>query len=204
MSSRARSMLRLECCNATTLLQRICHMIKRVTIENFADAAQIHALAGAFVSRGLELQCKPVHAITLARRRRSVIEHMPKMAAASATMDLGAHHAQASVCACRHGAPDRRVETWPSGSALKLRIGPEQGKIATRTDERTTALFVVERTATRRLGSFLAEHGITLRPQQGAPLRVAMGNFKANGGECRRRLSEAEHKGSPDKGPDAS
>ena len=119
-------------------------------------------------------------------------------------MDLSAHHAQASVCACRHGAADGRVETWPAGSALKLRIGPEQGKIAARTRVRTTALFAVERTATRRLGGFLAEHRITLRPQQGAPLRVAMGNFKANGGECRRRLSEAEHKGSPDKGPDAS
>ena len=80
---------------------------------------------------------------------------MAEMSAASAAMDLSSRHAETPIDMGPHGTANRRVEAWPAGTALELRVGSEQGEVASGTDKGTAALFMVERAAAGRFGCCL-------------------------------------------------
>src|SRR6185369_9448108 len=56
------------------------------------------------------------------------------------------------------GARDISEERRPAGAALVLHLGREDGQAAAGADEDPGALFIVQGTAARALGAFLAQH----------------------------------------------
>src|SRR4051794_11146109 len=109
------------------------------------------APSGLQSSIRFEIHRHAIDAVALMRRRRTVGEDVSEMAAATAAMHLGAHHAVAAV----RGRLDRTrlgiVEARPPGPALEFALGDEQLLPATRAGECAGALLVIQRTASRRL-----------------------------------------------------
>src|SRR3954470_1476853 len=126
----------------------------------------------------LEVHGHAVDAIAQMRRRRTVLEHVPQMAAAAAAMHLGADHAVAAVGRAFDRARDRIVEARPAGAALELLLRCEQLLSAPRAGERAGAFLVVERTGAGTLGAVAAQDVVLLGGEQLAPLLVTVGDRK--------------------------
>src|SRR4029077_4897516 len=90
--------------------------------------------------------------------RRAVVEHMAEMAAATAAMHLGTHHAVGTVLRGFDRTGFRIVEARPAGAAFEFLLRDEQLLAAARAGEGAGALLVIERTASRRLGAVPAHH----------------------------------------------
>src|ERR1700720_1249376 len=101
---------------------------------------------------GLEVHGHAVDAIAQIRRRGPVVEHVAEMAAATAAMHLGAHHAIASIARGFDRALDRVVEARPTRAALEFLLRYEQRLAAAGARERARAFLVVERAAAGRFG----------------------------------------------------
>src|SRR3954447_16241080 len=91
----------------------------------------------------LKIERHAVDAIALMRRRGTVGEDMPEMAAAAAAMHLDARHAQGPVLGGLHRSRLRIVEAWPTGAALKFPFRSEQRLSATGARECAGALLVI-------------------------------------------------------------
>src|SRR6516225_10658920 len=127
---------------------------------------------------GLEVHGHAVDAIAQMRRRGPVVEHVAEMAAATAAMHLGAHHAIASIGRAFDRTLDRVVEARPTRAALEFLLRYEQRLAAAGAGERARALLVVERAAAGRFGPVSAQHLVLLAREQTAPLLVRVGDCK--------------------------
>src|SRR5579863_6904182 len=83
---------------------------------------------------------------------------MALVAVAACAAGLDAHHAVARIA---DGADvrlvDRRVETWPAGAALELRLGAEQRQAAEPAAIDAIRLVVEQAAAEGRLGAVMQE-----------------------------------------------
>src|SRR5215470_14646513 len=104
----------------------------------------------------LEIHRNPVDAVTQMRRRRAVVEHMAEMTAAPAAVDFGAGHAVAPVGRGFDRALHGIVEARPAGAAIEFLLRHEQWLTAPRALEGAVAFFIIECTASGRLGAVLA------------------------------------------------
>jgi hypothetical protein len=75
---------------------------------------------------GMKIERDAVHAIALPGWRRAVVEDMAEMTAAAAAVDLGAGHEKAAVGLGFDRTIERRLEAWPSGSAVELGVRGEK------------------------------------------------------------------------------
>src|ERR1700683_1823658 len=108
------------------------------------------------------------------RRRRPVLEHMTKMAAAPAAMHFGPRHPVAVVDR-RLDLPGLRiVEARPSRSALEFLLRGEQRLLTCGAEERARPFFVIKRTTAGRLGAVRAHDAELLRREELAPLCVGV------------------------------
>src|SRR4051812_23332066 len=82
-----------------------------------------------------ELQGDAVVAVTLAGRRRTVVEDVALVAAAAHAVVLGARDEHLVVGLHRDRPGQRRPEARPAGAALELRVRGEQRQFAAGTDE---------------------------------------------------------------------
>jgi len=100
---------------------------------------------------------------------------MPQVRVAGATQDLGTGHAQAVVL---HGAyavsVAGRDKAGPASAGIELRIGAEQGRVATDAAVGAAVMAVVILAAAHRLGAFLPAHGVLLRADLLPPLRLRL------------------------------
>src|SRR5262249_18405645 len=96
------------------------------------------------------------------------------MAAATAAMHLGAHHAKAAVGRRLDRACDGIIEARPAGATLELLLRYEQRLPATGADECAMALLIIERAASRRFGAVTPHHVVLLRREQAPPCLVGM------------------------------
>jgi Zn-finger nucleic acid-binding protein len=127
---------------------------------------------------GLELQRDAVDAVAQASRRRAIGEHVPKVAAAAAAVDLGAHHEVGAVLGRADRALERREEARPAGAALELAVRHEERLTAGHALERARALLLEQRAGARALGPVLAQHLVLLGCQLRAPFCVGFGDRK--------------------------
>src|SRR5262249_27803829 len=119
---------------------------------------------------------------------------MAEMAAAPTAVHFGADHAVALVgrgfdCAL-HGI----IEARPAGAALEFPLRNEQRLIAAGAHEGARALLIIERAASRRLGTMAAHHLILLRREQTAPFLVRMGDSILLGVHDRSCLPIVHHR----------
>src|SRR5262249_32411969 len=96
------------------------------------------------------------------------------MAAATAAMHLGAHHAEAAVGRRLDRAFDGIVEARPAGATLELLLRSEQRLPATGADECAMALLIIERAASRPFGPLPPHHVLWLRCARPPPSLVGM------------------------------
>src|SRR4051794_895722 len=79
----------------------------------------------------LELQRDAVQTVTQSGRRRTIIEHVTEMRAATRAENFIALHAETVVFHRRDDSGDKRFgETGPAGAGFELRIAREQRRIA--------------------------------------------------------------------------
>ena len=136
---------------------------------------------------GLEIQRDPIDAITQAGRGRAVRKHVAQMSSAPAAVDLFAHHSEAAIPRAFERALDRCKETRPTGAALELPIGHEQGLAAGGAFERSLAMLVQQGAGTRPLRSVAAKDRILVRSQNPAPLFIGFRHwipFLSHGSPC--------------------
>src|SRR5262245_41872586 len=127
---------------------------------------------------GLKVHGHAVDAIAQIRRRGPIVEHVAEMAAATAAMHLGAHHAIASIGRGFDRALDWVVEARPTRAALEFLLRDEQWLAAAGAGECARAFLVVERAAAGSFGPVSAQHLVLLGREQTAPLRIGMGDRK--------------------------
>src|SRR5690242_2379921 len=95
------------------------------------------------LSRRLELQSHPVDAVAESRGPGAVFEDVALMAAATAAMDFGPHHAVRVVAKCPYGlVADWLPEAGPAGAAFIFGAGVEQVLIAPGAGEDAPALLL--------------------------------------------------------------
>src|SRR5438067_332171 len=99
--------------------------------------------------RSDEAQRDAVIAPALTRRRRSVVEHVPLMAAAAHAMVFVALDDDLVVFLVRQMAGNTGEEARPARSAVVFHTRGEERQAAAGAHENTGALFVVQRTAAR-------------------------------------------------------
>jgi hypothetical protein len=88
---------------------------------------QIEETLQAAAQLGDKIQDNGVHAISLAGRRRAVIEHVPEMALATAAEYFDAVQAVGSIrFVTDAGGSGRFKETWPSAVAREFGVGSEE------------------------------------------------------------------------------
>src|SRR5262245_6817844 len=97
---------------------------------------------------------------------------MTEMAETTRAVHLGARHEKRAVGLGLHGIWQRLVEARPTGTAFELRVRGKKWQLATGTDKRTLAFFLVERTAAGSLSAVLAQHHVLVRIEPLAPLHV--------------------------------
>src|SRR3954447_12942725 len=124
--------------------------------------------------RRVEYQRKAVHAVAQAGRLRAVVEDVAEMAAAAATVDFGAQHAEGAVLGLADGVFQRLVKTRPAGAALELGVGGKQRQVAAGAGEDALAMFFQQRARPRPLGALLAQNVVLLRRQLRAPFGVGL------------------------------
>src|SRR5262249_18774757 len=134
--------------------------------------------SGGLGTFGFEVERDAVDAIAHVGRRRAVVEHVPEMTAATAAMNLGAHHAVGTVLRGPNRTRDRIVEARPTGSALEFLHRLEQRLAASRTAKRSAALLIVQRAASRPLRPVSAHDVVLLRCKQAPPLSVGVDHRK--------------------------
>src|SRR5688572_25698183 len=100
----------------------------------------------------LELQRHSVHAVSLPRLRRAIVEDVAEVAAALPAMDFRARHEVALVGTGADGVRHRAIEARPAGAALELRAGLEQRRAAAGAVIGAVALFLVQRTRAAHFG----------------------------------------------------
>jgi hypothetical protein len=122
----------------------------------------------------LERQSDAIHAIPQAGRLGTIVEHMPKMAAAPRTFDSSAGHAEGGVLRRANRLVERRPETRPTCSTLELRIRREHSKLAAGASESAVPVLVEQWAGEWPLRCGLAKHRVLDRCQQLAPLRIAI------------------------------
>jgi len=71
----------------------------------------------------MEFERDPIHAVSLAGRLRTVVEHMPEVTTAPAAMDFGSRHEEATIGFGPDRSIKRRPEAWPTGSTVEFGIG---------------------------------------------------------------------------------
>src|SRR5215470_3598605 len=104
----------------------------------------------------LKIHRDPIDAIPQMSGRRAVVEHVAEMTAAPAAVDFGAGHAVAPVGRSFDRALHGVVETRPAGAAVEFLLRHEQWLTAPRALEGAVAFFIIECTASGRLGAVLA------------------------------------------------
>src|SRR3954452_9779688 len=105
----------------------------------------------------------------------AVVEDVAQVAAAARADDLRADHAVRAVLAQLDRLGDSRLgEARPARAALELRVGAEQLGAAAGALEHAVVLGEGVLAGERRLGRLAAQHGVLLRRQLLAPLRVCL------------------------------
>src|SRR3954463_13361091 len=143
-----------------------------------APIRAVYERGGRPVARGSrrlrrnELQRDAVVAVTLAGRRRTVVEDVALVAAAAHAVVLGARDKHLVVRLRRDRSGQRRPEARPAGAALELGVRRKQRQVAAGADEAPLALLVVERARSRVLGAFVAQHFVRARAEALLPLCV--------------------------------
>lgn len=127
-------------------------------------------------SGGPECHGVSIHAVAQSRRLWAILEHVPKMPAAASTMHLSPRHEQGIVARGADGTLNGLEEARPPGAGLELGLGPEEGLVATGTDECTLAFLSVERTAACKLGPVAAQDPVLRRRKPPLPFAVWKGN----------------------------
>src|SRR5438445_13342573 len=94
------------------------------------------------------------------------------MAAAFCAVHFGARHEQTAIDRRLDGIFERRKKTWPSRSALELRLRGKQRLPAAGAVERTAPFLHVQRAAARALGPVLAQYVKLLGRKFLAPVLV--------------------------------
>src|SRR5215212_333069 len=90
-------------------------------------------------------------------------------------MVFGAHNEQLAIRFSLERARDGGEKARPSGSAVELHVGSEQGLSTSGTHIGSLALLAVERAGKRALGTLFPEHAILIGRQRAFPVtaRVA-------------------------------
>ena len=97
--------------------------------------------------------------MTLAGRRRAVVEDMAEMPAAAAAVDLDPLHEQRPVQPRADGARERIPEARPAGAGIEFRLRRIGGEIAARAMKNALPVLLQQRAGAGALGGVLAEHG---------------------------------------------
>src|SRR5262245_28115339 len=103
------------------------------------------------------------------------------MPAAPTTVHLRARHEEAVVLARAHGVVERLPEARPAGTAVELRLGGEQGKVAAGTGEGAATMLVDERARARALRAVLAQDAELLGREQLPPLGLGVRHLEGLG-----------------------
>lgn len=85
---------------------------------------------------------------------------MPLVTTAAAAVVFAARHDQFEIHLGDHGIGQGLPEARPTGTAVELGLGAEQRQSAAGTDERATAMLLIERTGEGALGTFTTQHRI--------------------------------------------
>lgn len=93
--------------------------VRTIMIVGFREPSST-AFAHSHRSGGQEIHRDSVDAVAEMRGRRTIVEHVPEMASAVRAMNLGAHHAVASIHRRFHRPLDRVIETGPASTTLEL------------------------------------------------------------------------------------
>ena len=143
--------------------------------------------SGALAPRGLLLLSRPeierrrIHAIPQARRRRTVIKHVPQVRIARGAANLGPHHAVGRILVLDHAATrDRLGEARPARPGIKLRLRIKQRSPTAHAVVHPRILRVPVRPGKGTLGARLARHVILLRREFLLPLRFCLHNLLGN------------------------
>jgi hypothetical protein len=119
-----------------------------------------------------ENESHAVVAPALSRGTRTILEHMPLVAAATTAVVLGAGRDQAKIQFGGDGAVQRLPKAGPTRAALVFGRGTEQGQGATGTDVGAGALFRHQRAAERSLRGLAAQHVVGGGAEATAPFGI--------------------------------
>src|SRR5262245_37197990 len=119
-----------------------------------------------------ELQRNAVHTIAQARRFRSIVENMAHMATTTSAVHRNARHEKGAVSLGLHVIRQRLIEARPARAAFELRVRGKKRQVATGTDKRALAFFLIERTAAGALSAVLAQHHVLVRSEPLTPFHV--------------------------------
>src|SRR6185312_12979084 len=119
-----------------------------------------------------EGQRYPIHAISETGRGRTVVEHVPEMAAATAAMNLCPVHTHGRIVAGFDRVRQGLVKARPARAAFELGLGVEKRQRATSATEGSRPMFVEKRRGAGIFGAALSQHVIGGRAQPGPPLRI--------------------------------
>ena len=107
--------------------------------------------------------------MALAGRRRTVVEDMAEMSAATAAMLFGAGHSEGQVAPVGDGVGQRFLEARPAGAAVIFGRRAEQRQFAAGAGENPLAMFLEQRAGEGRLGAGFAKDVEALRAEAPAP-----------------------------------
>src|SRR6266702_448721 len=125
-----------------------------------------------------QLQRGRIDAKPQARGLRAVRKDVPQMRLATAAHHFRAHHPVGFICFERHlRFVHGRVEAWPAGAGIKLRIRIEQRLAAADAVEHAMFLGVPVFAREGRLGALLASHLILFVGKLFTPFRVCLLHF---------------------------
>ena len=124
--------------------------------------------------------------------RRSIVEHVTQVSAASLTVGFGADHQPAAVHASADRMRDRLPEAGPASTAVEFRAGQEEIARAAGAAKDAVAMLAVQGTGERAFSGLATQHAVLRWRQHASPLLVAL----------RHRKVAADRRGRPRQPPD--